>query len=223
MVKLIVFDWDDVFTLGSREGYIACYHQAAKEVGVEIDPVLERERILAKWGRPHRDEVAELLQEYPERVDEASLAWERLILSDTFTDQLTLLDGAVDFLNELSKEYVLTVATGLNPVVMKERVFPKFAIPPVFTQIVTAYDLADRNRGKPYPDMVLAILKEQGCSPDEAIMVGDAPGDMRMGKAAGVRTVAVLTGLLDREAAQEIGADYIIENVVQLKELLLRL
>ena len=33
MVRLIIFDWDDVFTLGSRDGYYACYKEVVDSVG----------------------------------------------------------------------------------------------------------------------------------------------------------------------------------------------
>ena len=59
-IKLIIFDWDDVFTLGSKEGYYACYHQALEGVGVQLKPEKERKRILTKWGQSHREELKEL-------------------------------------------------------------------------------------------------------------------------------------------------------------------
>ena len=66
MIKLIIFDWDDVFTLGSKEGYFACYHKAINGVGVHLSPEEEHKRILAKWSRTFREELKELLKEHPE-------------------------------------------------------------------------------------------------------------------------------------------------------------
>jgi len=39
MIKSIIFDWDDVITLGSKVGYFKCYHQAAVGVCVELSPI----------------------------------------------------------------------------------------------------------------------------------------------------------------------------------------
>ena len=39
MLKLIAFDWDDVFTLGSTKGYLQCYHETLIEIGVELGKV----------------------------------------------------------------------------------------------------------------------------------------------------------------------------------------
>ena len=60
MIKLLVFDWDDVITLGSKEGYYACYRETLNELGITLD---ERElhiRIQRKWGQPFREELKEL-------------------------------------------------------------------------------------------------------------------------------------------------------------------
>ena len=35
MIKLLIFDWDDVITLGSKEGYYQCYRKTIKEFGIE--------------------------------------------------------------------------------------------------------------------------------------------------------------------------------------------
>lgn len=64
-IKLIIFDWDDVFTTGSKQGYFACYHETLAELGITLHPDEEKKRILAKWGQPHREELKALLIEHP--------------------------------------------------------------------------------------------------------------------------------------------------------------
>ena len=49
--------------------------------------------------------------------------------------------------------------------------------------------------GKPAPGMCLAFAKAVGLDPSEVIMVGDSAHDLVAGRAAGMRTVAVLTGM----------------------------
>ena len=49
MIKLIIFDWDDVLTIGSKEGYFACYHKAINSVGIYLSPEEEYRRIVLKW------------------------------------------------------------------------------------------------------------------------------------------------------------------------------
>jgi phosphoglycolate phosphatase len=65
--------------------------------------------------------------------------------------------------------------------------------------------------------MVLLACKALGIQPDEAVMVGDAPVDMIMGKKAGVAAnVAVLTGLTTRAQLEPI-ADVILQSVAEIR------
>lgn len=71
MIKLIIFDWDDVFTKGSIKGYYQCYHEAVTGVGISLAPEEEDKRIKAKWGTNHRTQLEELLKEHPQLVNRA--------------------------------------------------------------------------------------------------------------------------------------------------------
>lgn len=48
---------------------------------------------------------------------------------------------------------------------------------------------------KPAPGMLLAFARQLRLSPDRVVMVGDSRHDLAAGRAAGMRTVAVLTGI----------------------------
>ena len=52
---------------------------------------------------------------------------------------------------------------------------------------------------KPGPGMCIAFTRVTGLSPDRVAMVGDSRHDLEAGRAAGMRTVAVLTGVARRE------------------------
>lgn len=52
---------------------------------------------------------------------------------------------------------------------------------------------------KPGPGMCLAFVRQTGLDPARVAMVGDSRHDMDAGRAAGMRTVAVLTGVAGRE------------------------
>ncbi|MFA6272491.1 MAG: HAD hydrolase-like protein [Patescibacteria group bacterium] len=219
-IKLIIFDWDDVFTLGSKEGYFKCYHQALIGVGVYLEPKEEKKRILAKWGQSHQEELRELLKERPELLNQACSIYKEKLFGNTFIDCLSLVPGAIGLLNRLSKNYLLTVATGLNPVIMKERVFPKFKIPDVFSQIISTHDINDPKKHKPSPYIANEILKHHNVLPSEALLVGDAENDVLMAYSANIIPVAVLTGHLSKKEAKLLNVKYIIDNIVQIDKVL---
>jgi phosphoglycolate phosphatase len=52
---------------------------------------------------------------------------------------------------------------------------------------------------KPGPGMCLAFVRAQQLEPSRVAMVGDSRHDLEAGRAAGMRTVAVLTGVAKRE------------------------
>ncbi|HVF69942.1 MAG TPA: HAD family hydrolase [Xanthomonadales bacterium] len=220
MIKLIVFDWDDVFTLGSKEGYFKCYHEALKGVGVHLEPEEEKKRILAKWSKPHKEELKELLKEHPELVNKACKIYEEKFFSGIYVDHLSLVEGSRELLERLSKKYILAIATGANPHVLKDEVFPKFSIPDVFSQILYTYNIDDPEMHKPHPYMLTKIMNKQKAHQRETIFVGDAKTDVQMAQAANVTPVVVLTGHLNKKEAEELGVKYVIGDVTQIEKVL---
>ena len=69
---------------------------------------------------------------------------------------------------------------------------------------------------KPAPDPVLRIAARVGVATDRILVVGDAPVDMRMGRAAGVRrVVGVLTGVGDEATLRPL-ADLVLPSIADL-------
>ena len=72
---------------------------------------------------------------------------------------------------------------------------------------------------KPAPDIFELALEKAGASPDETVAVGDAVWDVESAKAAGVRTVAVLTGgAFSRQELEEAGAAEVYRDCAALLE-----
>lgn len=130
MIELIIFDWDDVFTLGSTAGYKKCYHEAVVGVGMSLSPEEEMKRIQAKWDASHIEELAELIKEKPELLDKAVQVYEENLFGNTFVDCLSIVPGSASLLERLSKKHKLALATGVHPKLLRERVMPKFNINP---------------------------------------------------------------------------------------------
>ena len=220
MIKLIVFDWDDVFTLGSKEGYINCLRSTLKKLNIDLGPEEEKRRILQTWSKPHKEELRNLLKEQPELLDRACKIYEELFFNGEFVKNLTLVDGTNDLLKRLKENYILAVATGAHPKVLKDEVFVKFGIPDVFSQIMFTYEIDDPSLHKPHRYMLEKIMKDQGTVPNETIYVGDAQNDVLMARNAHVMPVVVLTGHLDRKEAEDLGVEHIIEKVTDIENLL---
>jgi pyrophosphatase PpaX len=73
---------------------------------------------------------------------------------------------------------------------------------------------------KPHPEPIEEALRRLGRSAEEAIYVGDSVHDMESGRAAGVRTGAVLWGPFDRTCLERTTPDHWLERPGDLLEVL---
>lgn len=77
--------------------------------------------------------------------------------------------------------------------------------------------------GKPHDPMIGVSLDHLGADPSDCLVIGDNPEtDIRMGERAGMTTVLVLTGLVDRTdpVATDGTADHVLESMTELDEIL---
>jgi HAD superfamily hydrolase (TIGR01509 family) len=74
---------------------------------------------------------------------------------------------------------------------------------------------ADVEATKPDPDLVLAALEKIGSK--DAIMIGDSTWDCRAADAAGISSIAVLTGGFSEEELREAGASAVFQSIDELR------
>lgn len=77
--------------------------------------------------------------------------------------------------------------------------------------------------GKPHDPMIEVSLDHLGVDPDACMVIGDNPEtDIRMGDRAGMTTVLVLTGLVNREdpITTNGSVDYVLESMAGLEEVI---
>lgn len=80
---------------------------------------------------------------------------------------------------------------------------------------ISGYDSG--HGAKPGPGMCLAFARHLGLQPSRVAMVGDSLHDLEAGRAAGMRTVAVLTGVAKREVLQPM-ADVVLPDIGALPD-----
>ena len=83
--------------------------------------------------------------------------------------------------------------------------------------IITADDAP---RKKPAPDPLLVGSRKLAISPAQCMYVGDSRTDIQAGKAAGMKTVGVLTGIDDWEALKRKKPDAVIDSIATLIDML---
>lgn len=186
-LKVLIFDWDGTL-VDSIQRIVDGIHVAADTCGVARRTDDEVRAII---GLAMPQAYAAL---YPD-ADDAALK-QRFIRS--YSDHYIMLEeepsafypGVMDALeNYRLAGYQLAVATGksrrgLHRVLSGHQMLDYFAIT----------RCADETRSKPDPLMLHEILKHCAARPEQAIMVGDSPFDLRMAHNAQMSSVAVSYG-----------------------------
>jgi HAD superfamily hydrolase (TIGR01549 family) len=92
-----------------------------------------------------------------------------------------------------------------------------------YLDLLDARDLADHwttsadvEATKPEPDLVIAAREKAGGG--DAVMVGDTPSDCKAAAAAGVKTIAVLTGGFAEAELIDAGAVMVFESIEDLRK-----
>lgn len=85
--------------------------------------------------------------------------------------------------------------------------------PGIFSGFITAFDVV---HGKPNPEPYLKAWERSGFKKEECYVVENAPLGVRAGKAAGLFTIAVNTGILPDSVLAEEGADIVFPNMAAL-------
>lgn len=78
---------------------------------------------------------------------------------------------------------------------------------------------------KPQPGLILKAAKEHEIDLKQSVMVGDTERDIIAGKAAGCRTILVLTGKLTHEDSKHLSSkpNYVAENLAEASGILITL
>ncbi|MGQ9506649.1 MAG: HAD family hydrolase [Candidatus Bathycorpusculaceae bacterium] len=119
-----------------------------------------------------------------------------------------------DTLEKLSKKAALALIT--MRYVPKENVIKElenFGLAKYFTHVITALDT---HTPKPSPEALIKCARKFGVQPHECLVVGDSVADIKAGKNAGAKTVAVLSGIFSRKELEREKPDLILESVNQL-------
>ena len=135
-----------------------------------------------------------------------------------FEDRVNVVPGADHVLRSLHEQKMkLGLVTSTLGRFIEFKLIPlkRCGVRHLFHSIITLDDVENR---KPSGDPLLECARRLGETPGQCAYVGDTTGDIVAGKAAGMRTIAVLTGLDDYEALKGEDPDMILHSVSQLPE-----
>ncbi|GAA3741337.1 HAD-IA family hydrolase [Spinactinospora alkalitolerans] len=192
----LLFDLDGTL-IDSTPVTEECWRAWAREFGVG------EERLWAAHahGRPSADIVAELLPEDLRKEGQERI--ERLEVERA--DGVVALPGAHALLESLPRER-WAVVTSCTRALARARMAPLEVEPPL---MVTADDIS---RGKPDPEPYELGARLLGAPAGACVALEDAPAGLASARAAGARTIALLTS----HHATELQADAVVANLASV-------
>lgn len=213
MVKGVIFDLDGTI-LDSIDALWRAFN--AGVTTFKLEPVA-KERLLSLMNRGTN--LAEILGEiYPELRAESASDTVGSIMTEIKRDYLARGKEEVTFSSGALELFDLLRARGLRIGVVTSRNSPperlwheleRRQIAQFIDTVVTAVE----SRRKPAPDPIIECLKRLELLAEECIFVGDSQADVRAGKAARVRTVAVVTGVGTRRELEAESPDFVFDNL----------
>ena len=213
MIRLIILDFDGTLA-DTRELIIFTNQEAQRRMGF---PVCDEDTIVATIGLPLKECI---LKMYPDLPAEAVPAWidKYREVFDEMKGQFApkLFPNVKTTLETLAgKGYVLSVASSRGRPALMDFLHG-MGIAPYISYVLGAGDVT---LAKPHPEPVLKTLRDLSFDAGEALVVGDMPVDILMGKSAGARTCGVSYGNSSRKALLESGADCVIDDFSELVEI----
>lgn len=211
-LKGIIFDMDGTLT-NSVDVYFETFRAAAVQVGLRVD----RGQILGSMAVGAFDWERFVPGDIPDRA--ARLSAFRKMLPDCFAaafPEVRPLPGVLRLLRDLA---ACGIRLGLvtTSQVSTLRTLEMYSALHFFHAVIT------RDDGfpvKPSPDGVVECLRRLQVAPQNGIMVGDTPLDIRAGKQVGLKTIGVLSGMATRALLEAEGPDAIIPDVTEIPRLL---
>jgi len=130
------------------------------------------------------------------------------------------LPGAFNILKWLRKEGCLLAIASNRPTRFSKIILRCLNIDRYFDIVLCADKL---RRPKPYPDILLEILRRKKLNKGQAVYVGDMVIDAQTGRRAGVTTVIVTTGSSTPAEVRKEKPFAIIPNISRLRKIIQKL
>lgn len=209
-LRLVVFDVDGTL-VDSQDHIHGAMAHAFAATGHALPP---RADILSIVGLSLPEAMARLVPHLPLTAQADLVEAYKGSFGCMRADRLSpLYDGVAELLSKLraEPETLLGVATGKS----RRGLTHMLAGHGLQDHFITT-QVADDHPSKPHPSMLLAALAETGVAARDAVMIGDTTYDIRMGCAAGFRTIGVSWGYHRAEALAEAGAGRVVHTTEAL-------
>ncbi len=213
IIRLIIFDFDG--TLGdTRRNIVTTMQMTIAELGL---PCRSDTECSSTIGLPLYGCFEAL---YPdtdkEIIQQCTDTYRRIFQENLQTIKPQTFPKVVETLSALKEQgLTLAIASSRSHASLVELTHD-LGISDVISYLIGADDV---EKAKPNPEPVLNILAALGYEASETLVVGDMDVDIMMGVNAGAKTCGVTYGNGTKKELEKAGADYIINSIDELIEI----
>jgi HAD superfamily hydrolase (TIGR01509 family) len=182
--EAVIFDCDGTL-VDSMPAHFEAWCEALALYGA--GGVFKEDVFLAMGGRPTRDIVVDLNDEYDLRLDPAAVAFAKREAFLKRLESVTLIDEVAAFAQALRGKMPMAIASGGSRMVV-EKTLRVVGVSDWFDEVVTADDVVE---GKPAPDIFIKAAHLLGVSPAKCLVLEDAPAGILAAQRAGMQVIAI--------------------------------
>ena len=210
-IKTVILDFDG--TLGDSYNIITkTMMQTIAELKLEYRTPEECAKTI---GLPLVECFTSIIPMTDEMGKKCAETYSRIFNENNIPGAVTPFPGVIDTLKELHKKgLTITIASSRSHHSL-ENFVKELELQEYITYVLGA---DDTKKAKPDAEPVLKTLKHLGKETTNTIVVGDTKFDILMGRNAGTITCGVTYGHGSRKELLDAGADYIIDDFMELIE-----
>ena len=217
MFSAFFFDMDGVL-FNSMPLHAQCWEEAMRHYGFNFP----QRDVYLNEGRTGQAVISEFFLKYQHRQPTQHEIDELYRYKTDLFEQLAEpepISGVANLLNHLHHDgkqiFIVTGSGQLSLFNRLERHFPCIFAP---ERMVTAFDC---KIGKPNPEPYLKAVEKAGIEPQQGMVIENAPLGCTSGHRAGLFTVGVNTGILNKQDLIDAGADIAFDNMQQFHQYLI--
>lgn len=140
-----------------------------------------------------------------------------------FREAVTLVAGTGEVLRQIRRKGLklgIVTSTPRNNLALKLTPLKEAGVDAFFESIITSDDV--RNK-KPHAEPLILCSQRLCVTPGKSAYVGDTRVDIRAGKAAGMKTIGVLTGFDTYDTLKNETPDAVIDSIARIAEAIPRI
>jgi 2-phosphoglycolate phosphatase len=142
------------------------------------------------------------------------------IYPEMFTKKLKIVPGADAILEDISANGMkigIVTSTPEEGMDYKRQILKNTGMDKLIEVVITADDVQHK---KPAGEPLIICSQKLGIVSEKCVYVGDSRIDIKAGKAAGMKTIGVLTGFDNHEALEREKPDAVIQSVAELQDVI---